>query len=109
MTDSADNEVGTVERLIACGELASVGRGKLRRVPFDPMTGKAEWGRRCYQDDADDTSWCGENVWDVYSRSGGVGLDGSDLQGEKNNVKYSLKDDLLGVGAKKEYGYYLPV
>jgi general secretion pathway protein G len=49
----------------------------LRRVPFDPMTGKAEWGKRCYQDDADDTSWCGENVWDVYSLSAGVGLDGT--------------------------------
>jgi len=49
----------------------------LRRVPFDPMTGKAEWGKRCYQDDPDDTSWCGENVWDVYSLSGGVGLDGT--------------------------------
>jgi general secretion pathway protein G len=49
----------------------------LRRLPFDPMTGKAEWGKRCYQDDPDDTSWCGENVWDVYSLSGGVGLDGT--------------------------------
>ena len=49
----------------------------LRRVPFDPMTGKAEWGKRCYQDDPDDTSWCGENVWDVYSLSSGVGLDGT--------------------------------
>jgi general secretion pathway protein G len=49
----------------------------LRRVPFDPMTGKAEWGKRCYQDDPDDTSWCGENVWDVYTLSGGVALDGS--------------------------------
>jgi len=49
----------------------------LRRLPFDPMTGKAEWGRRCYQDDPDDTSWCGENVWDVYSLSAGVGLDGT--------------------------------
>ena len=49
----------------------------LRRVPPDPMTGKAEWGKRCYQDDPDDTSWCGENVWDVYSLSSGVGLDGS--------------------------------
>ena len=48
-----------------------------RRVPFDPMTGKADWGKRCYQDDPDDTSWCGENVWDVYSQSAGVGLDGS--------------------------------
>jgi G-patch domain len=33
----------------------------------------------------------------------GHGL-GQDLQGEKDNVKYSLKDDVLGVGAKKEYG-----
>jgi len=47
----------------------------LRRVPLDPMTGKAEWGKRCYQDDPDDTSWCGENVWDVYSLSSGVALD----------------------------------
>jgi general secretion pathway protein G len=49
----------------------------LRRIPFDPMTGKQEWGKRCYQDDPDDTSWCGENVYDVYSLSGGVALDGS--------------------------------
>jgi general secretion pathway protein G len=49
----------------------------LRRVPVDPMTGKAEWGKRCYQDEPDDTTWCGENVWDVYSQSQGVGLDGS--------------------------------
>src|SRR5579871_4877040 len=33
----------------------------------------------------------------------GKGL-GTDLDGEKNNIKYSLKDDLLGIGAKKEYG-----
>jgi general secretion pathway protein G len=49
----------------------------LRRVPVDPMTGKAEWGKRCYQDEPDDTTWCGENVWDVYSQSQSVGLDGS--------------------------------
>jgi Pin2-interacting protein X1 len=33
----------------------------------------------------------------------GQGL-GNDLQGEKDNIKYSLKDDLLGIGAKKEFG-----
>jgi Pin2-interacting protein X1 len=33
----------------------------------------------------------------------GRGL-GNDLQGEKDNIKYSLKDDLLGIGAKKEFG-----
>jgi general secretion pathway protein G len=49
----------------------------LRQVPIDPMTGKAEWEMRCYQDDSDDRTWCGENVYDVHSRSGGTALDGS--------------------------------
>ena len=47
----------------------------LRRIPVDPMTGEPEWGLRSYQDDPDSTSWGGENVFDVYSLSGGVGLD----------------------------------
>lgn len=46
----------------------------LRRVPLDPMTGTYEWGLRSYQDDFDSTSWGGENVFDVYSLSVGVGL-----------------------------------
>ena len=49
----------------------------LRRIPVDPMTGTAEWGLRCYQDDPDATSWCGDNVWDVYSKSTAKGLDGT--------------------------------
>lgn len=49
----------------------------LRRIPLDPMTGDTEWGKRCYQDDADSTSWCGDNVWDVYSTSTARGLDGT--------------------------------
>ena len=49
----------------------------LRRVPIDPLTRTAEWGMRCYQDDPDDTSWCGQNVWDVYSQSEGTALDGT--------------------------------
>lgn len=48
----------------------------LRRIPIDPMTGKDEWGLRSYQDDWDATSWGGENVYDVYSLSEGVGLNG---------------------------------
>jgi len=48
----------------------------LRRIPVDPMTGEPEWGLRSYQDDPDSTSWGGENVFDVYSLSVGVGLDG---------------------------------
>jgi general secretion pathway protein G len=46
----------------------------LRRIPLDPMTGEAEWGLRSYQDEFDSTSWGGENVYDVYSLSEGVGL-----------------------------------
>ena len=47
----------------------------LRRIPVDPMTGTTEWGMRCYQDDPDSDSWCGSNVYDVYTKSQGVGLD----------------------------------
>ncbi len=39
------------------------------------MTGEAEWGLRSYQDEPDSDSWGGENVYDVYSLSGGVGLE----------------------------------
>jgi general secretion pathway protein G len=48
----------------------------LRKIPVDPMTGEAEWGLRSYQDEPDATSWGGENVYDVYSLSEGVGLNG---------------------------------
>jgi general secretion pathway protein G len=49
----------------------------LRRIPVDPMTGKAEWGMRSMQDDADSDSWGGQNVFDVYSKSQGTALDGT--------------------------------
>jgi len=47
----------------------------LRRIQVDPMTGEREWGLRGYEDDPDSTSWNGENVYDVYSLSEGIGLD----------------------------------
>jgi general secretion pathway protein G len=49
----------------------------LRRIPVDPFTGKAEWGLRSYQDEMGATSWGGQNVYDVYSLSKGVALDGT--------------------------------
>lgn len=49
----------------------------LRKVPVDPMTGQADWGLRCVSDDADSTSWCGKNVFDVYSKSQGTASDGT--------------------------------
>ena len=49
----------------------------LRRIPVDPMTGKAEWGMRSMQDDASSDSWGGQNVFDVYTKSTGTALDGT--------------------------------
>jgi len=49
----------------------------LRRIPVDPMTGDTEWGLRAMQDDADSTSWGGQNVFDVYTKATGEGLDGT--------------------------------
>lgn len=49
----------------------------LRRIPVDPMTGRAEWGLRSVQDDPDSTSWSGNNVFDVYSKSQAKALDGT--------------------------------
>lgn len=47
----------------------------LRRVPVDPMTGKAEWGKRSVQDDPDSSSWGGKDVFDVFSLSSSMALD----------------------------------
>jgi general secretion pathway protein G len=49
----------------------------LREIPKDPMTGTADWGIRSVQDDTDATSWGGQDVFDVYSRSTGTALDGT--------------------------------
>jgi general secretion pathway protein G len=49
----------------------------LRKIPIDPMTNTAEWGLRSNQDDADSTSFGGQNVFDVYSKSDGTALDGT--------------------------------
>jgi general secretion pathway protein G len=49
----------------------------LRHIPIDPMTNGMDWGLRSYQDKPDSTSWGGQNVFDVYTKSGGTGLDGT--------------------------------
>ncbi len=49
----------------------------LRRIPVDPMTGKNEWGMRSMQDDPTSDSWGGQNVFDIYTKSEGTGLDGT--------------------------------
>ena len=69
-----------LETLVEGVELAGDASGKkvrfLRRIPFDPMTGTYEWGMRSTQDEADSTSWGGENGYDVYTTSEALALDG---------------------------------
>jgi general secretion pathway protein G len=49
----------------------------LRKVPIDPMTKKAEWGLRSYQDEPDSFAWGGQNVYDIYTLSTGRAIDGT--------------------------------
>ena len=49
----------------------------LRRIPKDPMTNSTEWGQRSYQDDPTSSSWGGQNVFDIFTKSEGTALDGS--------------------------------
>ena len=49
----------------------------LRKIPVDPITGDTEWGMRAYQDKPDSTTWGGQNVYDVYTKSQGTALDGT--------------------------------
>jgi general secretion pathway protein G len=49
----------------------------LRKIPIDPMTGRADWGMRSMQDDPDSQSWEGSNVFDIYSQSQDTAIDGT--------------------------------
>jgi general secretion pathway protein G len=49
----------------------------LRRIPIDPMTGTQDWGMRSVQDDTDSTSWGGQDVFDVFTKSSGTALNGT--------------------------------
>ncbi|HMB17005.1 MAG TPA: prepilin-type N-terminal cleavage/methylation domain-containing protein [Pelovirga sp.] len=50
----------------------------LRRLPKDPFDrDDYGWGLRAYRDEADSTVWGGEDVFDVYSQSDAVALDGT--------------------------------
>ncbi len=57
-----------------------VKRKFLRKIPMDPMTREEEWGLRSYQDEHDSNSWGGENIWDVYSLSESVAIDGTEYK-----------------------------
>ena len=66
-----------VEGVSVAGDASGRKLKFLRRVPIDPMTGSTEWGMRSYQDRPDSTSFGGQNVYDVYTKSTATGLDGT--------------------------------
>lgn len=49
----------------------------LRKIPIDPITGRAEWRLQSVQDDPDSKSWSGDDVFDVHSTSEVTALDGT--------------------------------
>ena len=71
----------TLEILVTGVKLSQSPDGKtikfLRRIPRDPMTGAYDWGMRSMQDDPKSTSWGGQNVFDVYSKSTERARDGT--------------------------------
>lgn len=63
----------SLEQLVEGVKLANDPTGKkirfLRRIPRDPFTNSTDWGLRSTQDDPRSTSWGGQNIFDVYTKS----------------------------------------
>jgi general secretion pathway protein G len=66
-----------LETLVTGVEIQTKKMRFLRRIPVDPITGKADWGLRSMKDDPKSDSFSGESVFDVYSKSAGTALDGT--------------------------------
>ena len=71
----------SLDILVEGVKLAQSADGKkmrlLRRVPRDPFTNTTEWGLRSDQDDPTSSSWGGQDVFDVYSKTQEKAPDGT--------------------------------
>jgi general secretion pathway protein G len=67
---------GTGSNLPTLSQLSTKKKVYLREIPIDPMTGEKDWDLRSCYDTADTSSWGGENVFDVRSKSKGTALNG---------------------------------
>jgi general secretion pathway protein G len=66
-----------VDGVKGSGQAADTKLKFLRRIPIDPMTNTRDWGLRSMQDDPMSTSWGGQNVFDVYTKSMDKAADGT--------------------------------
>jgi general secretion pathway protein G len=66
-----------VEGVKGSGKAADTKIKFLRSIPIDPMTNTRDWGLRSMQDDPMSTSWGGQNVFDVYTKSMDKAADGT--------------------------------
>jgi general secretion pathway protein G len=77
------NEEGYPEKLewlyegYDIGDAAGTKVKYLRRLPRDPLTGKAEWGTRSSRDRPGSLATDGINIFDVHSKSEATALDGT--------------------------------
>jgi general secretion pathway protein G len=46
-------------------------------IPPESPDNPNNWGLRSYADEPDSTQWGGDNVYDVYSKSDRIAIDGS--------------------------------
>lgn len=73
----SDNYPPDLETLVKGEDVSGKKLKFLRKIPVDPMTGKAEWGMHSMQDDPTSDSWDEQNLFDVYSKSQATALDGT--------------------------------
>jgi general secretion pathway protein G len=66
-----------VDGVKGSGQAADTKLKFLRRIPIDPMTNTRDWGLRSMQDDPTSTSWGGQNVFDIYTKSMDKAADGT--------------------------------
>jgi len=66
-----------VEGISAANDVTGRKYKFLRRIPIDPITGRADWGLRAYTDSPTSTGWGGGSVYDIYTKAEGKALDGT--------------------------------
>ena len=64
------------------GGLVNYKKKFLRRIPVDPFNPpkpgeEPKWGLRSFEDQPDSSNWGGEDVYDVYSLSSDIAIDGT--------------------------------